>query len=121
MTQDDIDLVRYRLAGVSVRLASELDRVIPARIVREIPAAQDELPSPVLALDGGGPFATEPREGGRLRTLQRIFQFDVEMAEPPRQASFGTRAHIRFEHAWEPLGLQAWRRVRQTFLSLFHA
>ncbi|RYE34335.1 MAG: peptidase M50 [Hyphomicrobiales bacterium] len=121
VTQDDIDLVRYRLVGVSVRLASELGRVIPAGIVREIPAAQDELPSPVLSLDGGGPFATEPREGGRLRTLQRIFQFDVEMAEPPRQARFGTRAYIRFEHDWEPLGLQAWRRVRQTFLALFHA
>jgi len=46
-----------------------------------------------------------------------VFQFDLRLAAPVIQAGFGGRAYIRFDHEWEPLGVQMWRRVRQLLLS----
>jgi putative peptide zinc metalloprotease protein len=116
--QDDIDLVRNRLRKVYVRLAERMDEVLPAQIVRIVPAGRDELPSKALGGAGGGALATDPRDRQGIKTLQRIFQFDLELpatAEAP--ATFGSRVYVRFEHQWEPLGLQLWRRLRQTLLS----
>jgi hypothetical protein len=38
---------------------------------------------------------------------------DIELPPGTQAEAFGARAHIRFEHAWEPLGDQIWRRLRQ--------
>jgi putative peptide zinc metalloprotease protein len=32
-------------------------------------------------------------------------------------AAFGSRAYVRFDLEWEPLGKQIWRRARQLLLS----
>ena len=52
--QDDIDLVRNRLRSTSVKLAERLDETLPARIIREVPAGRDDLPSKALGGPGGG-------------------------------------------------------------------
>jgi putative peptide zinc metalloprotease protein len=36
-------------------------------------------------------------------------------------AVFGGRAYVRFDHDWEPLGRQMWRRARQLVLSRLQA
>ncbi|MCP5374472.1 MAG: PqqD family peptide modification chaperone [Hyphomicrobiales bacterium] len=117
--QEDIDLVRQRLRGVQVKIADRLDETISARIVREVPAAQDKLPSKALAAEGGGRFLVDPRDPDGLKTLNRLFQFDIELAKAPPNAAYGARVHVRFQHDDEPLGLQWYRRVRQAFLSRF--
>jgi putative peptide zinc metalloprotease protein len=52
-----------------------------------------------------------------VTTLNRVFQVDLELASPVANAGFGGRAYIRFDHEWEPLGSQLWRRARQLLLS----
>ena len=119
--QDDIDLVRRSLRSVAVKLAGHLDTAVPARLVREVPGGRDELPSRALATTGGGTFATNPRDPNGVKTLGRVFQVDIELAAGAPVETFGGRAHVRFEHEWEPLGEQLWRRLRQLLLARLQA
>ena len=121
VAQADVDLVRRHFVDASVLAAGDLGRSFPARMVREVPAASDELPSKALALEGGGAQPTNPRDRDAPRTLERLFQFDLEI--PPEAASAASGGHVwvRFDHGSEPLALQAWRRLRQLFLTHFDA
>jgi putative peptide zinc metalloprotease protein len=120
--QDDIDLIRSKLRGTSVKLSERLEQTIPARIIREVPAGGDALPSKALGGRGGGALAVDPRDAQGMKTLQRTFQFDLELPSDAAPAvAFGTRVHVRFDHHWEPVGRQLWRRVRQTLLSHLRA
>jgi putative peptide zinc metalloprotease protein len=119
--QDDIDLVRHRLRSAQVRLASDLSGSSSARIVREVPAAGNELPSKALAVTGGGAIAVDPKDSKGTKVARRIFQFDLELLEPLASPAFGTRAYVRFEHEPEPVAAQVYRRLRQLFLSRFYA
>jgi putative peptide zinc metalloprotease protein len=116
--QDDIDLVRKRLRRSTVKLAERVEDTLPARLVREVPAGSDELPSKALSSSGGGLFAVDPRDPHGTKTLRRVFQVDLELPDSVAPSgAFGSRAYVRFDHEWEPVGNQMWRRVRQTLLS----
>jgi putative peptide zinc metalloprotease protein len=115
--QDDVELVRNRLRGVSVKLAQHLTETYPARLTREVPAGQNELPSKALGTVGGGLSAVDPNDQQGRKTLQRVFQFDLELPPATPAAAFGSRVYVRFEHDWEPLGFQMFRRLRQLFLA----
>ena len=117
--QDDVDLVRGRLRGVSVLGAADLGHPVAAHIVREVPGASDELPSRAFATEGGGERATDPRDQNRPRTLSRTFQFDLRLDQVMPAA--GSHVWARFDHGPEPLALQAWRRLRQLLLTQFNA
>jgi putative peptide zinc metalloprotease protein len=114
--QDDIDLVRSRLRRVFVRLAERPEDLQAARLVREVPAGQADLPSRALGGSSGGATAVDPRDPKGVKTLQRVFQVDLELPSTSA-AAFGSRVHVRFEHQWEPLGTRTWRRGRQLVLS----
>jgi putative peptide zinc metalloprotease protein len=116
--QDDIGLVRHRLRSTLVKLAERLDETLPARIIREVPAGREDLPSKALGGTGGGALAVDPGDPQGTKTLQRVFQVDIELPESATAAAaFGSRVYIRFDHDWEPAGQQIWRRVRQLLLS----
>jgi putative peptide zinc metalloprotease protein len=119
VTQDDIDLVRSKLEKVDVRLANGPSTSYQARIVREVPAASDRLPSKALTEAGGGRFAADPRDSNQLKTLARTFQFDLELPPEAANANFGSRVLVRFDHGKEPLATQWYRRLRQLLLSRF--
>ncbi len=120
--QDDIDLVRNRIRRTFVKLADRLDETLPARIIREVPAGRDDLPSKALGGTGGGSIPGNPRDPQGTKTLQRVFQVDIELPSDLASATaFGGRAFVRFDHHWEPVGQQIWRRVRQVVLSRFQA
>jgi putative peptide zinc metalloprotease protein len=116
--QDDIDLVRHRLRKAEVILAERLGEILSAEIIREVPAGRDDLPSKALGGAGGGALAIDPGDPHGLKTLQRVFQVDIEL---PRNAvaaaAFGSRAYVRFDYDWEPAGQQILRRLRQLLLS----
>ncbi|MES2228638.1 MAG: peptidase M50 [Pseudomonadota bacterium] len=116
--QEDIDALRLSLVSLSVRLAARPDEVHAARLVREVPAGRDELPSRALTLEGGGTNPVDPRDKQGARALNRVFQFDLELHDRVA-APLGSRAYVRLEFSPLPLGLQAWRRVRQLFLTRF--
>jgi putative peptide zinc metalloprotease protein len=117
ISQENIDLVRHHVRATHVRLADWRDSVVDVRSVREVPGGDDKLPSAALGSTGGGATATDPRDEHGTKALNRVFQVDLEMAEPATSVGFGSRVHVRFEHEWEPLGIQLWRRTRQLLLS----
>ena len=120
--QDDIDLVRHHLRSTTVKLAERLDETLPARIIREVPAGREDLPSKALGGTGGGALPVDPRDPQGTKTLQRVFQVDIELPSDAELAvAFGSRAYVRFDHHWEPIGQQIWRRARQLVLSRLQA
>ncbi len=119
--QADIDLVRTRLKGVDVMLAGLTDRSYSAELGREVPAASGQLPSRALSIDGGGRIAVDARDPKNPRALEGQFLFDVILPPEAGASAFGARAHVRFDHGFEPLGQQVWRRLRQLFLSRLEA
>jgi len=120
VTQDDIALVRERRAEVQVKIADRLEQTWPAEVIREVPGAHDQLPSKALSLAGGGPHGTDPRDPEGLKSLQRVFQFDLELPAAVGPVEVGTRVYVRFHHHAEPLAAQWGRRLRQLFLARFN-
>jgi putative peptide zinc metalloprotease protein len=119
--QDAIGQVRLATDRVRVRLSERASAVLEGRVVREVPAGDDILPSPALASQGGGEIATDPREGKRPKALQRLFQVDVELTgDDNPDARFGQRVFVRFDHQMEPLSVQWYRSIRQLFLTSFN-
>ncbi len=117
--QDDIGLVRNQLRQVRVRVADRLAEAHVASVVREVPGGKDRLPSPALAVAAGGRHATDPSDPDGLKTLNRVFQFELALPDSVADLQLGTRVFVRFELAPEPAGQQIWRRLRQLFLSRF--
>jgi putative peptide zinc metalloprotease protein len=116
--QRSADLVRARTERVLVKAIERMEETISARIVREVPAASDRLPSMVLSHLGGGEVALGQGPGGDARTLQTHFEFEVELSAASL-AGLGERVYVRFEHGNETVAEQLWRSVRQMFLRRF--
>ena len=120
VSQGDVDRVRTLLVRAEVRLAERIEEVYPAALVREVPAAKDELPSSALSTAGGGTLAADPRDPKGGKALMSTFQFDLELPREAGEAAYGGRAYVRFVLQPEPLGRQWYRHVRQAFLSRFN-
>lgn len=116
--QDDADLVRARVEAVEVRLEGRLAETHPSAILRAVPAATDRLPAPALGQPAGGPWLVDPSDRDGLRTLARVFVYDLALPEGMEGAPFGTRVLARFDHGPEPALTQGWRRLSQLFLQL---
>jgi putative peptide zinc metalloprotease protein len=121
VSQDDIELVRRRTRSVEALLPDRMDAPLRAAVIREVPAADNRLPSPVLGSNGGGRFALDPRDPDGQKLLARVFQFDLALADSPADIGYGSRVHLRFALEPEALGPRLMRRVRQLFLSQFNA
>ncbi len=120
VAQADIDLVGLPGAAVQMRLAHAPEAVFDGRIVRQQPAGTNQLPSPVLATSGGGAIALDPRDPQGMKTLDRLFQIDVEPLGGTTLAPlFGQRVHVRFDHPPLPLARQWYRSLRRLLLTHF--
>jgi putative peptide zinc metalloprotease protein len=119
VSQSRVDLVRSRTKEVNVRFSEKIDRVLPAVIKREAPAATDELPSRILSQQGGGAIAVDPQDALGLRAFQRVFLFDIQLPEHKGLYNVGGRVHVRFNHGWEPLIWRWYRSARQLFIRRF--
>ena len=118
--QADAGLVAATTRRVHVRLADDIERVIPAHIARQVPAGHDEAPSRALVGSGGGELAMDPSDPQGRKTIERTFQFDLALDEPVgRKVGYGQRVHVRFDLAPAPLTTQAWRGLRRLFLRHF--
>jgi putative peptide zinc metalloprotease protein len=120
VSQQDIDLVRSATRGVQIRLAEDLPGAIRASVKRVVPSATDQLPTAALGTQGGGAVAVDPADREGRKSMQRVFQVDVELPHDGRALRVGGRAYVRFDHGWEPLGVQWYRRARQLFLARFN-
>jgi putative peptide zinc metalloprotease protein len=119
--QGDVALVRGGVEAVEVKLAGQLDERHRASLIREVPSAQNSLPSAALGRTGGGRFLTDPADPDGLTSLDRLFVFDLSLPETLRPAPYGARVLVRFDHGREPALEQAWRRLGQLFQQLIHA
>lgn len=110
------DRVRAAATRVEVRSAARVGEVLPARIAREVPAATDELPSLTLSLQGGGQIGLDPSRPDNPRSIDKLFVLDLELPAGAGFRQLGGRVFVRFEHAPEPLAVQAWRGLRHLLL-----
>jgi putative peptide zinc metalloprotease protein len=118
--QAEIDLVRQRTRGIEVRLAKRLAEPLPAVIMRQGPAATEELPSMALGSQGGGSIAVDPLDTQGLKAIEKLFQFDLALPSSAGIINMGGRVFVRFDHGWEPLAQRWYQQLRQLFLSKFH-
>ena len=92
-----------------------------AEIHQEVPTATDQLPSAALGIQFGGPFPVDPDDENHLRTLQKIFQYELIPASYLPANVIGTRVKVRFTHDNEPVGFRVFRLFRQLLLRKFNA
>jgi putative peptide zinc metalloprotease protein len=118
--QAEVDSVTSETRSIALRLSSALAHEMRGRIVRAVPAAADEAPSGALVVAGGGRILGDPRDPQGRRTLERVFQVDVEILDaPPIPPAFGQRVMVRFDHEPLPLAQQWGRSLRRLFLAHF--
>ncbi len=120
VTQAEVDPIRLGTRRIDVRMPQSLEHSWPARLVRVVPAAAKQLPSAVLGLQGGGQLALDPRDEKGMRSLESLFEFELELPREVPHAFLGSRVHVRFEHPPEPIGFRIGRGARRLFLSVFH-
>jgi putative peptide zinc metalloprotease protein len=118
-SQSDVDLIRRRTTSVEAHDVEELDRPINARILREVPAAQQDVPSLALTTKGGGTIALDPSKTQRPQALFSLFQLDIQLLDPVRMRTQGSRVYVRFFHGDEPVAWRVLRSMRQFFLGQF--
>ncbi|MBW8844932.1 MAG: hypothetical protein JF607_08185 [Burkholderiales bacterium] len=115
-----VDTIASGTRGIEMRVAGNTDQVVTGRILRLVPAGGDEAPSRALLSQGGGRIAADPRDPQGRRTLERVFQLDVEPDAPIGPAGlYGQRVFVRFDLAREPLAQQWFGSLRRLFLSHF--
>jgi len=118
--QTDADLVRQNTRRVDIRLAEKFSEILKARMIREVPAATEDLPSKVLGSTGGGAIATDPRDAKGVKAIQKIFFFDVALPSDGTFFNVGGRVHVRFDHGWEPVGGRWYRSIRNLLIRRFN-
>ena len=120
VTQAEVDPIRLQNRRIDVRMPQALDKSWPAALARIVPAAARQLPSAVLGQQGGGQVALDPRDQKGMRSLESLFEFELELPREAPHAFLGSRVHVRFEHPPEPIGFRTLRGLRRLFLSVFH-
>lgn len=118
--QDDIGMVRLSTRKVDVMLSAWGSEPLIGTVGREVPGASQRLPTAVLGSAAGGPIAVDPRDQQGVTALRQTFQLEVSLPEDVRSEYIGARVHVRFDHGFEPAGVQAYRALRRLFLRQFN-
>ena len=114
--QNAVFWVRADVKNLEMRRAGSEGRVYKAKLVRELPLANTNIPNAALTTEGGGDIVLDPQSKDDIRALENWFQFDVVTDVP---AEVGERVYLRFTHSPEPLYKKLSRQVRSVFLRKF--
>jgi len=117
--QDKIGLVKEQTVKIQVRLAENIDNISEARLLREVPAATEKLPSVALGFAGGGEVPVDPRDQEGTKAFDSIFQLDLILSDQVNMQKIGERVFVRFDHGEVPLVEQWYHFFRQLFLRRF--
>ena len=120
VSQNNVDLVRNDTNSVSVIPVEWNPEPLRAEILREVPGATQQLPTPALGTAGGGKVPVDPGDPNGVKTLGRFFEIEILMQSPSEDILLGRRVRVRFDHGYMPLGFQAYRSLRQLFLRLYN-
>jgi len=121
--QNRINLVRQRTEAITVRVADRIADELDAHLSREVPRATQDLPSAALSFEGGGEIAVNPNQkgaDGNVSAFESWFKLDIQIDRKEDEVGLGERVYARFLHGEEPLGVQIYRSIRQTFLARFN-
>ena len=118
--QNNAALVRDSTDSVEVRLVTNVNNTIEATIKREVPAGSKELPNANLSGFSGSGIAIDPREKDKLKTFERVFQFDIQMQGEKIVLNPGTRVYVRFYHGISPLAYRWYKSLKQLLLRNFN-
>lgn len=120
--QTEADLVRKGSRSVEVRATGDIGQVSTAKVLREVPAATNQLPSMTLSFEGGGRIGLDPQaaDGNQMRTLQSLFVMDLVLPAHIASQQIGRRMYVRFEHAPSPIGQRWYHAGRRLFLRKFN-
>ncbi|MFK8047136.1 MAG: hypothetical protein AB8B81_01755 [Halioglobus sp.] len=116
VTQEDQDRITQRVDAVELRVAGNMETVLTGRMLRSVPQGSNQLPSPVLSVEGGGLFSPDPTGLTPLSTRERLFEYEIELPLSAAKTMIGSRVYVRFDHGAETLWNQFSRRFRQLFL-----
>ncbi len=119
VSQDDIGLLRERIRRVNVLQTTWDGRQYEAELSRAVPGGTQKLLTAALGTAGGGAFAVDPRDPNGLETLERVFEFELILPADAPTGFLGNRVYVRFDHGFEPVGLQIYRSLRQLLLRQF--
>jgi putative peptide zinc metalloprotease protein len=122
--QAAINAIRQNVTKIELRPASNIDKIIPATLKRQIPEASKIVPHLALTSTGGGDFEIDPaftEQGSSgtveaVRTFENLFQLEFSTQEPS-SLRLGERVYIRLQHKDEPLFWRWWRDLRRVFLA----
>lgn len=117
VTQEDADLVQHRVQAVQVRLIQMPHDRLDARVRREVPGGGFELVSAALGSTAGGEIGVDPSKEGGKHSLRRVFDLELQLAQPTPSAVFGDKVWVRFDLGATPLAVQWLLRLRQAFLA----
>jgi putative peptide zinc metalloprotease protein len=118
--QDDVGLLRTNIESIEVRMVDRIEQAYPARIIRQVPGGTNMLPSAALGSAGGGRLDIDLRDSEGKRTLETVFEYELELGTANVDSPIGTRVLVRIGHGSEPLAGQWYRRLRQVFLRTFN-
>lgn len=116
LNQDDVALVRERTRSVEVMLATWGSTPMPARIARELPGASQQLPTAALGTAGGGAIPVDPSDRRGVSALRPVFQLELALPAEVSPQFLGARVYVRFDHGYEPAGVQLYRALRRLLL-----
>ena len=119
VSQDDIGLVRDKTRHVEVMAAQWGSDAFPVPTWRQVPGGTDQLPTAALGTAGGGVFPIDPSDNNGRTTLERVFEIEIDLPPEAGPDYLGQRVYVRFDHGFEPVGLQLYRALRQVFLRRF--
>lgn len=112
-----VDAVRHRVKSLSVVLDEQPGRVWPAKMIGEVPAASDKLPSKALGDRSGGRVPTDGSDPDGLRPTEP--QFVIDLLLDSRIPRAGGLARVRIDLTPQPLLTTVTQSVRQLFLKHF--
>ena len=119
VNQQDYLLVRDRFIAIEALFAEDRRNPIVLDVIREVPAASDQLPSRVLSQAGGGDYYLDPSDSGGNKALQSHFEFELAVRETLPTLRSGGRVFVRFDLGSEPIFWRLYRSLRQLFLREF--
>ena len=115
VAEDNIEKVLSNTVAIDARLVSASQQVYRGELKRSTPASTQQLPSAILSVKGGGPFAADPTAADQLKSYQRQYHLTIAIPNAPK-SRLEERVHVLFWHDAEPLVHRLYRAVRRVFL-----
>jgi len=106
---------------VEIRVRNRPDLRLTGRVLKILPAGQEQLPSRALGYAAGGSMATSPGDTHGMKAAERFFEIRISPdGNSDVRLLSGQRVVVRFQKPPKPLAVQLWRSLLQLVQKRFH-